>query len=398
MTAAAPVLDRGRERLAVTALAFGVFVITVNVNLVGALMPFLRESALYAGLAEDEVKVALGHLLAVTNAAGAVAALLLGPLIDRVGRRGPMLWGGVLLLLGVAAHLAVDSHAQLLAARIVAGFGGGLVFTSASAAVADLVPYERRGAAMGLFSAGLFLATPLGLPIGVWIAKSDAGWRPAFGWLTVPALVALLGFARFLPPGIGKSGTKVSQLQVLRAPQVVAALLSVMFYTGAFFTSVQFAGTWLDETGLLPKEKQWQLWMTLGLATTVGSLFLPRLADRFGKRNVTLLTNAGVALCLVVLARVDSVAGLLAVGLPMAMFGAARTPALQALMSDLVSPSWRGTLMGLRSAAINIGGSVCADAGGALYAAHGYHALVFAAAGVIALSYLMIRVGVREPR
>ena len=33
-------------------------------------------------------------------------------------------------------------------------------------------------------------------------------------------------------------------------------LLSVMLYTGAFFTSVQLAAPWLHESGILPKEEQ----------------------------------------------------------------------------------------------------------------------------------------------
>ncbi len=399
MTAAALQLTRSRERLAVTALAFGAFVVTVNVNLVGALMPFLREDALYRGLAADECTIALGSLVAATNAASAIAALALGPVIDRVGRRGPMLLGGALLLLGVGAHLFAASHVELLVLRAVSGIGGGLVFASASAAVADLVPYERRAAAMGVFSAGLFLATPIGLPLGVWIANAGAGaWRSAFAWLAAPTLAALVGFARCLPHGLGRSDARVNQLAVLRAPQVAPALLAVMLYTGAFFTTVQFAGNWLDEAGLLAKEKQWSVWLALGLSTAAGSLFLPRLADRFGKRTTVLITQAGVTVCLLALAQVHSIAGVLAVGLPMTMLGALRTPALQALMSEIVGPSMRGTLMGLRAAAVAIGGSACAAAGAVVYAGHGYHALVVGAAALTLASYVLVRFGVREQR
>ena len=183
----------------------------------------------------------------------------------------------------------------------------------------------------------------------------------------------------------------MTQVEVMRQPHVLPALLSVLFYTGAFFTTVQFAPSWLDESGILPKEQQVLLWLVLGLATAVGALVLPRIADRVGKRNVVLITSAGVAVCLAVLGRVESMLGLWSVGMPLAMLAAARTPALQALMSELVEQRMRGTLMGLRAAAVNIGGFVFAGLGGMVYGDFGFHALALGAAGAIVVSYLLVR-------
>jgi DHA1 family inner membrane transport protein len=287
-------------------------------------------------------------------------------------------------------------HAQLLAARALSGFGGGLLFTSASAAVADMVPYHRRAAAMGVFTAGMFLAVPVGLPAALALAGGgEDGWRRAFGWLLLPALLALAGIARAVPARLGGGAPKVSQLAVLRAPHVGAALLSVMLYTGAFFTVVQFAPKWLDEDGVLPKSEQGWLWLGIGLSTAAGALVLPRLADRVGKRTAVLATTAGAAICLVLLARVESVLGLVAIGLGMSMLAAARTPSLQALMSEIVEPRQRGTLMGLRAAAINLGAAAFGAFGAAVYASHGFRVLAAAAAAAMAAAYVAVRFGVR---
>ena len=195
-----PSLTRAQERLAVGALTVAVFVIAVNVNLAGPMLQFVAEDAMY-GEARPPKRL-LSQVVWTTSAAAAVASLLLGPLVDRVGRRPPLLTGLAMLTLGLAVHAGVPSHAWLLVARIVSGFGAGLAFVSASAAVADLVPYERRGAAMGVFSAGLFLATPLGLPVAVAIAKSGEGaWRWAFTWLAPVGLLAIAGCAALLPRG-----------------------------------------------------------------------------------------------------------------------------------------------------------------------------------------------------
>src|SRR5262245_59984518 len=120
---------------------------------------------MYAALGTLAAKGRISQLLWATSGAAFAASLLMGHMVDRVGRRLPMIVGGALFTVAMAAHGVVADHAQLLAARVASGFGGGLIFMSASAAVADLVPYERRGAAMGVFSLGMFLATPLGLPV-----------------------------------------------------------------------------------------------------------------------------------------------------------------------------------------------------------------------------------------
>jgi predicted MFS family arabinose efflux permease len=51
------------------------------------------------------------------------------------------------------------------------------------------VPYQRRGAAMGRFNAGMFLAIPIGMPLSVWLATA----RLVAGIFVVQALVAALG-------------------------------------------------------------------------------------------------------------------------------------------------------------------------------------------------------------
>lgn len=395
-TSPAATLSPSRERLAVAALAVGAFVTTVNAQLVGPLQPYLSEAPIYARLAEDDFRSAVGSLISATQGAGAVAALLLGPLVDRVGRRGPMVVGALLFVLASAAHLLVARHVDLVVVRMVSGFGGGLVFMAASAAVADLVPYERRGAAMGVFSLGLFLATPLGVPIGLWVAQSAGPyWRWSFAWLALPGLVAVAGFLLFLPRHVGRSSMRVSQWRVLRAPYVVPALLSVLLYTGAFFTTMQFASGWLEDTGLVPRERQSVLWISLGLLSAAGALILPRFSDRLGKRSTVLASSAAVAVCLLTLAWVDSVAGLWAVGVPLAMVAAARTPALQALMSEIVEPRMRGTLMGLRAAAVQLGGAVFAAATKGVYAEHGFPVFLQVAAAAIALAFVMVWLGVR---
>jgi predicted MFS family arabinose efflux permease len=390
MPVTAVTLSRTRENVVIGALSLAAFAVAVNVNLVGAMMPFLREDPLYAPLGAAATE-RVSQLLWVTNAAATVAALLVGPFVDRFGRLVPTLIGGALFLLAMVTHVYADSHALLTFARVLSGLGGGFVYTAASTAVADLVPYERRGAAMGLFSLGLFLAIPVGLPAALWIAGSGAaGWRFAFGWLALPSVLAIAAFASLVPPGLRRGHRRVRHFEVLRQPHVVPALLSVMLYTGAFFTAVQFVPSWLDGSGVLPKSEHEAMWIVVGIGTAAGSLLLPRLADQLGKRVMVLATSAGVGLGMLALAHVGGLVGLCVVGIPLTLLAAARSPSLAALMSEIVDPRMRGTLMGMQAVAVNLGNFVFTSSGSKIYAELGYPALLYCGAGAIFLAFALV--------
>jgi multidrug resistance protein len=379
-------LTRRQERLAVGALTLGAFAMALNSNVMAPLRPFLAT--------ELEIdKEAWGSLLSIAGIAGAVAALLLGPTVDRWGRRPPMLIGCVVFVIASAMHLAIRGYQEFFVARLLAGLGGGMVYVGASAAVADLVPYERRGAAMGLFSAGIFLALPVGLPLANVLAQAQE-WRWIFGVQALFGLLTAVAVWFLIPSGLGRSGRWVSQLAVLRAPMVFASLLSVLLYTGAFFTTVQFSGEWLHESAILPRERQAMMWIVLGVCSAIGSLVLPRWSDRLGKRAFVLLTTGAVAISLVLLSRVTGVGGLLVVGVALTLLTAARMGPFQALMSEIVPADQRGVLMGIRSAAVNLGMGLTAF-GASLYAAFDYQRLLYAAAAAVAVSYALVRFGMR---
>jgi MFS transporter, DHA1 family, inner membrane transport protein len=322
-------------------------VMALNANVMAALLPYLKEVPEFAG--GD-----FGGVIGAAGLAGAIGAFLLGPLVDLYGRRPPMILGMAVFSLASFAHVWATELSLLLVARAVAGFAAGVVYSAASAAVADLVPYERRGKAMGLFTTGMFLGLPIGLPFAG-VCADFGHWEWVYVFQGCVGIGAMFAMRAYLPPGLGKGGAFFEHLPKLATRDVYGALGSVLFYVGSFFTAVQFVGAWLDESGILMKRNQWSVWVVLGLCAAFGSLFLARIGDRIGKRNWTNITCVVVAVCLFGLTFVEGTLGLLLVGIPLAVVSAARTGPFQALISDLVPSDTRGTLMGVRSAAVNLG-------------------------------------------
>lgn len=356
----------------------------LNVQVMAALNPFLGPAL---GLGEDQ----LGYLISAAGLGGAFGSLVFGPLVDRVGRRAPMFWGLLVFSISSAGHLAVgSSYSVLLILRAVAGAAVGVAYSAASAAVADLVPYHRRSSAMGMFSFGMLLAIPVGLPLANALARTG-NWQGVFAIQAGFGLVAMVLSLVLLPRDLGRGEGSVRHLEVLRQPMVVPSLVAVMIYVGAFFTTVNFVGVWLDQEGTLPREEQIGLWIGLGLGSALGSLLLAPIGDWIGKRNFVLLTTLAMAVVLLLLDQVRSVGSLIAIGLPMALISAARTGPLQALMSEIVPANMRGTLMGLRSAGMQVGVGLFGVASGTLFRDLGFSAVLYLAAGAVLLSYFLIR-------
>jgi MFS family permease len=142
---------------------------------------------------------ALTGIFAVYAIALLITLLVAGSLSDHVGRR-PVISAGFVLLAGsMVVFWHADSVGLLFLARIVQGAASGLLMSSLSAAVVDLEPDHRPGAAATFNSvsplAGLALGALFG---GVVLEYSSAPLITVFGSLT--AAYALLAAAIWLLP------------------------------------------------------------------------------------------------------------------------------------------------------------------------------------------------------
>lgn len=151
MTAEAP--QRTREHEGPTTVAgaqaarrrtgFVVVIVALTVFLIGASAPSPFYPVLQERIGFSSATMTL--IFAVYAVAMLVTLLLTGSLSDHLGRR-PVMAAGLLVLAGsMAAFWHADSVGVLITARVVQGFGAGLLMSSMSAAVVDLEPVKRPG-------------------------------------------------------------------------------------------------------------------------------------------------------------------------------------------------------------------------------------------------------------
>lgn len=104
---------------------------------------------------------------------------LMGRLSDVFGRRGTLLVSITLFTLGTLGCGTAHSLPSFLAARVIAGAGGGGLTTVSNVIMSDLVPIRNRGLLQGATNIVFGLGSGLGGPVGGF-CNDLFGWRIAF--------------------------------------------------------------------------------------------------------------------------------------------------------------------------------------------------------------------------
>ncbi len=133
--------------------------------------------------------VRLGWVTSAFLLAAAVFLLPVGRLSDILGRKRFFVAGMAVFTVSSTLCALAPSGNALIAARLVEGFGGALIFGTGTAILTSVFPPGRLGRALGINVAAVYLGLSLGPFLGGLLTQ-HFGWRSVY-WSVVP--VALLG-------------------------------------------------------------------------------------------------------------------------------------------------------------------------------------------------------------
>ena len=167
-------MQRRRERAIVWTVAA---VNLINVLDFAIVMPLGPDVAAALDVPVSDV----GLLGSAYTFAAAAAGLLGSFFLDRFDRKRALLVAVLGLAAGTALAASATSLPWLLVGRAVAGLFGGPATSLSFSIVADVIPPDRRGKAIGLVMGAFSLASILGIPAGLELARrgtwSSRRWR-----------------------------------------------------------------------------------------------------------------------------------------------------------------------------------------------------------------------------
>lgn len=245
----------------------------------------------------DMPSSALGWVGGSYTAAAAVSGVLGATFLDRFDRRKALAVALLGLVLATAAGgFAVDLR-TLLIARIAAGTFGGPATALALAIVADVVPAERRGRAMGAVMGAFSVASVLGVPAGLELARLG-GWQLPFfavaglgAVIGVWALVSMPALTVHLHARAEPRAAAVHALAFLSNPTILLALASTALVTLSMFSLVPNISAYLQFNLGYPRERLGLLYLAGGAVSFVTMRLAGQLSDRFGPTLTSAIGN-----------------------------------------------------------------------------------------------------------
>jgi MFS family permease len=259
-----------------------------------------------------------------------------------------------------------------LTLRLLHGFSTGFKPTGTAAYIADIVPLERRGEAMGLLGVTGALGLAFGPAVGSWIAQTFT-LNTMFYCSSAVALLSLLvqGTLTETLPKAQRQRFNLGLLKLRWAeilePRVMSPALVTMlclFPYGAMLTVVP------DQSRLLGLEGSTKgyFYVFLTVASLAVRLVASKSSDIHGRVPVLRVSAGILAVGLALLVWSPTVEWFLAASVVMGMGMGLNSPSLYAWTIDLSHPERRGRAVATMYIALEIGIGVGALLAGWLFA------------------------------
>lgn len=323
-------------------------------------MPLGPDFAAALGIPASNIGIIGGAYTFAAAIAGLVAALFL----DQYARKTALL----VCLTGLSAATLLGALAwdmqTMVGARLLAGLFGGPLTSLATALIADFIPPQRRGAAMGKVMGAFSAASVLGVPFGLELARHFS-WHAPFLFTGALGFVILALAAWKLPhyPAMGRDIPVEQRLDdiwhILSTPLARASYAFMALSMMAGFMIIPNISAHLQLNLHYPRESLGFLYLCGGAV----SFFGMRAAGRFMDTHSATLASAAFTGLLIVAILTGFVfypnpVPVVAVFITFMLAMTARSVCAQTLSSKIPDPAHRGAYMSIQSAITHMGSAL----------------------------------------
>ena len=309
---------------------------------------------------------------AYTFSAGA-SGLAASAYVDRFDRKRLILVLYVLFALSTMGCALAQSYGQFFVARVFAGLFGGVLSALIQTILADVIPFERRGRAMGVVMSAFSVSTVAGVPLGLYLAAAFS-WHAPF-WLVVGMCAVFGAMAYWAIPPLRAHLNQPDQRSVWG--EIVATVQernhqwSFAFTTASIVTGfmiIPYITIYLEANLRVPNTDIPLLYLAGGAATLISARWIGVLTDRLGKRLVyeRLAMLVGIPLFVLTLMPPSPLWVLTIVYVVFFVIVSGRMIPSMAMVTSAANPKRRGTFMAISGAVQSFAMGLAALVGGLL--------------------------------
>ena len=278
---------------------------------------------------------------------------------DHFDRKKYLLFNFAGFIIGTFMCAIAPNFTALLIARIIAGAFGGILNASVLSLVSDLIPFQRRGAAMGVVMSAFSISSILGVPTGLYIANIF-DWHAAFYFICIIGVIFWILSLIMLPSVKVRSEVKSfkNNLQNFKTILIQKDYLQSFSLTSVLgfgvFMIIPFISPYMVKNVGFREDQLPLIYLIGGMCTIVSARVIGKLCDKVGSFRVFRVVAAISIFPIYFLTNLPAGTELwpaLAVTTIFTMFGSGRFIPAMTIVSAVVKPEDRGTFMSLENAA-----------------------------------------------
>jgi MFS family permease len=269
-----------------------------------------------------------------------------GVLADWIGAKRILvgfvtLAGFGLVLLGFA-----NSHAMLLLAVAIHGFGAGCYYVGAYGITMQNVPSRIRGISSAVINSGMSLGLVMGLLAAEPLYRAAGSWRIPFFILAVPTLVAAVAYQALIRPVPRQKFSVRGVGAFFRDRHLLCLALADFAGVYAYFVVLQWGPTFFQTERGFGILKSGFFTAILAISGPAG-LVTGRLSDRLGRKRMSLIMLPLAGLCVATLPLIRSETMVMLVLVAYGLVGKlAWDPVVYAWAGDRVTSVHKGAVAG----------------------------------------------------
>ena len=319
-----------------------------------------------------------------------------GKFTDQIGRIPVMIYGVVVCIVCGLMYPVLSSVGGFLFLRFLHGMSTGFKPTATSAYVADIIPFKRRGEAMGILGLSGNIGMASGPAMGSYIATNfslDAMFYASsiFALLSVLVLLGMKETLKEKQPLSWKM-LKIKKKEVVE-PRVFPPSIVMMLTIFSWGTILTIIPDFSEYLGIKNKGVFFTFFTIASIAIRI---FAGKASDRFGRQPVLRIGLLLMIGALVLIGMAESIFFLLASAVIFGLAVGICSPTLFAWTIDLSDDNNRGRGIATMYIALEIGIGSGALISGAIYqndpSMFKYTFWISAISALMALTYLQIHI------
>ncbi|MBN7815939.1 MFS transporter [Algoriphagus pacificus] len=333
-----------------------------------------------------------GFIISLFTLSAGLSRPFSGKLADKIGRIPVMIFGASVCFVAGLLYPLLAFVGGFLFLRFLHGFSTGFTPTGISAYVADIIPFQKRGEAMGLQSLFSSLGMAAGPAIGGWIATV---WPIDYLFYTsaFTAILSILILIRLKETLQEKEKLSLSLFKLKKEEiiekRVILPSIVLFLCVFSFGTVLTIIPDFSVHLGIQNKG----LFFAVFTISSLGiRLLAGRTSDRFGRIPVLRVASLIMVLAMITIAFSDSKNWLL---FSAVLFGSAvgmYSPTVAAWVVDLSLDKFRGRALATMYIALEAGIGIGAIVSGFLFSnqPENFYLVFLTAAGFATTAFILL--------